>query len=125
MAVASRRLRDLQSQAANKICVDYTQKNLQWASVSYNVFMCLECVPPGKVAVMQICTDSSHCHVLHFVTTNLSSGSSSPTPGATAMTAIPSAFCTRHSKRRPRSPASPAAAPPTPSPRRAEEEEEG
>jgi len=24
-------------------------------------------VPPGKVAVMQICTDSSHCHVLHLI----------------------------------------------------------
>nr|KYP70783.1 putative ADP-ribosylation factor GTPase-activating protein AGD6 [Cajanus cajan] len=40
---ASRRLRDLQSQAANKICVDCSQKNPQWASVSYGVFMCLEC----------------------------------------------------------------------------------
>uniref|UniRef100_A0A7N0TXF1 Arf-GAP domain-containing protein n=1 Tax=Kalanchoe fedtschenkoi TaxID=63787 RepID=A0A7N0TXF1_KALFE len=40
---ASRRLRDLQSQAANKICVDCAQKNPQWASVSYGVFMCLEC----------------------------------------------------------------------------------
>ncbi|XP_047156733.1 probable ADP-ribosylation factor GTPase-activating protein AGD6 [Vigna umbellata] len=43
MAAASRRLRDLQSQTANKICVDCTQKNPQWASVSYGVFMCLEC----------------------------------------------------------------------------------
>ncbi|WVZ07356.1 hypothetical protein V8G54_020702 [Vigna mungo] len=41
--MASRRLRDLQSQAANKICVDCSQKNPQWASVSYGVFMCLEC----------------------------------------------------------------------------------
>ncbi|TKY52821.1 ADP-ribosylation factor GTPase-activating protein AGD7 [Spatholobus suberectus] len=40
---ASRRLRDLQSQPANKICVDCSQKNPQWASVSYGVFMCLEC----------------------------------------------------------------------------------
>ncbi|KAL2344966.1 hypothetical protein Fmac_006251 [Flemingia macrophylla] len=40
---ASRRLRELQSQAANKICVDCSQKNPQWASVSYGVFMCLEC----------------------------------------------------------------------------------
>lgn len=40
---ASRRLRDLQAQAANKICVDCSQKNPQWASVSYGVFMCLEC----------------------------------------------------------------------------------
>ncbi|KAK7393304.1 hypothetical protein VNO78_21856 [Psophocarpus tetragonolobus] len=40
---AARRLRDLQSQAANKICVDCSQKNPQWASVSYGVFMCLEC----------------------------------------------------------------------------------
>uniref|UniRef100_A0A7N0T372 Arf-GAP domain-containing protein n=1 Tax=Kalanchoe fedtschenkoi TaxID=63787 RepID=A0A7N0T372_KALFE len=40
---ASRRLRDLQSQPANKICVDCAQKNPQWASVSYGVFMCLEC----------------------------------------------------------------------------------
>ncbi|XP_072996847.1 ADP-ribosylation factor GTPase-activating protein AGD7 [Typha latifolia] len=43
MAAASRRLRDLQSQAGNKTCVDCNQKNPQWASVSYGVFMCLEC----------------------------------------------------------------------------------
>ncbi|EXB82157.1 ADP-ribosylation factor GTPase-activating protein AGD7 [Morus notabilis] len=41
--VASRRLRDLQSQPWNKICVDCSQKNPPWASVSYGVFMCLEC----------------------------------------------------------------------------------
>ncbi|XP_071908131.1 probable ADP-ribosylation factor GTPase-activating protein AGD6 [Coffea arabica] len=40
---ASRRLRELQSQLGNKICVDCSQKNPQWASVSYGVFMCLEC----------------------------------------------------------------------------------
>ncbi|XP_075490067.1 putative ADP-ribosylation factor GTPase-activating protein AGD6 [Primulina tabacum] len=40
---ASRRLRELQSQVGNKICVDCSQKNPQWASVSYGVFMCLEC----------------------------------------------------------------------------------
>lgn len=42
-ASASRRLRDLQSQPGNKTCVDCPQKNPQWASVSYGVFMCLEC----------------------------------------------------------------------------------
>ncbi|XP_068634835.1 ADP-ribosylation factor GTPase-activating protein AGD7-like [Aristolochia californica] len=40
---ASRRLRDLQSHPGNKTCVDCAQKNPQWASVSYGVFMCLEC----------------------------------------------------------------------------------
>ncbi|CAN4118315.1 unnamed protein product [Withania somnifera] len=40
---ASGRLRDLQSQPDNKICVDCSQTNPQWASVSYGVFMCLEC----------------------------------------------------------------------------------
>ncbi|KAG1339190.1 ADP-ribosylation factor GTPase-activating protein AGD7 [Cocos nucifera] len=42
-ATASRRLRDLQAQPGNKTCVDCAQKNPQWASVSYGVFMCLEC----------------------------------------------------------------------------------
>ncbi|KAI0509855.1 hypothetical protein KFK09_010452 [Dendrobium nobile] len=42
-ASASRRLRELQSRAGNKTCVDCSQKNPQWASVSYGVFMCLEC----------------------------------------------------------------------------------
>uniref|UniRef100_A0A1D1YVM6 ADP-ribosylation factor GTPase-activating protein AGD7 n=1 Tax=Anthurium amnicola TaxID=1678845 RepID=A0A1D1YVM6_9ARAE len=40
---ASRRLRELQSQPGNKTCADCSQKNPQWASVSYGVFMCLEC----------------------------------------------------------------------------------
>ncbi|MCO5593250.1 hypothetical protein L7F22_047257 [Adiantum nelumboides] len=42
-AVAAARLRSLQSQPANKTCVDCAQKNPQWASISYGIFMCLEC----------------------------------------------------------------------------------
>lgn len=41
---AARRLRHLQSSdPSNRTCVDCVQKNPQWASVSYGVFMCLEC----------------------------------------------------------------------------------
>ncbi|KAH7667809.1 ADP-ribosylation factor GTPase-activating protein 1 [Dioscorea alata] len=43
MAMAARRLKDLQAQPGNKTCVDCAQRNPQWASVSYGVFMCLEC----------------------------------------------------------------------------------
>ena len=41
--VATKRLREIQAQQGNKTCVDCAQKNPQWASVSYGVFMCLEC----------------------------------------------------------------------------------
>lgn len=40
---ASSRLRDLQSLPSNRLCVDCSQSNPQWASVSYGIFLCLEC----------------------------------------------------------------------------------
>ncbi|KAL5218606.1 hypothetical protein ABZP36_019290 [Zizania latifolia] len=42
-STAARRLRELQGQPGNKTCVDCAQRSPQWASVSYGVFMCLEC----------------------------------------------------------------------------------
>jgi ADP-ribosylation factor GTPase-activating protein 1 len=40
---AAAKLRELQAQPGNKTCVDCPQRNPQWASVSYGIFMCLEC----------------------------------------------------------------------------------
>lgn len=40
---AAAKLRELQAQPGNKMCVDCCQRNPQWASVSYGIFMCLEC----------------------------------------------------------------------------------
>ncbi|CAL9211268.1 unnamed protein product [Musa hybrid cultivar] len=40
---ALRRLQALQSEPGNGACVDCGQRNPQWASISYGVFMCLEC----------------------------------------------------------------------------------
>ncbi|KAF5190058.1 Arf-gap domain [Thalictrum thalictroides] len=37
---ASCRLRDLRAQPGNKVCVDCSQKNPQWASFSYEIFTC-------------------------------------------------------------------------------------
>ncbi|CAL9059780.1 probable ADP-ribosylation factor GTPase-activating protein AGD6 [Musa acuminata AAA Group] len=42
-SAALRRLRALQSEPGNGTCVDCRQRNPQWASVSYGVFICLEC----------------------------------------------------------------------------------
>ena len=43
MGVLQIKLRELQKKCGNNICADCPTRNPQWASVSYGIFVCLEC----------------------------------------------------------------------------------